>query len=235
MPSDLAGLRARIRAIEGGGTALGREVARLGPALDGDLPWGGLPAAALHEIGGPAASAAAIAFARRCLERPGALLWCRSDRLGTLHGELYGPGLRPYGIDPARLLIVRAPGERQALWAFEEALRSPAVACAVAEIGRLDLLTSRRLQLAAETGGGTGLALRHGPPDPAPNAALTRWLATPLPSGMDDGLHLRLELWRIKGGAAGSWEVTWDEQTLAFALAAGLADRADGARRQTAG
>jgi protein ImuA len=233
MSPDLAGLRARIRAIEGGGTALGREVAKLGPALDEELPWGGLPAAALHEIGGPAASAAAAAFARRCLERPGALLWCRSDRLAALHGEIYGPGLRPYGIDPARLLIVRAPNERQALWAFEEALRSPAVACVVAEIERLDLLTSRRLQLAAETGGGTGLVLRHGPPDPSPNAALTRWRATPAPA-VGDGLRLRLELWRIKGGAAGSREERWDEQTLAFALSPGLADRADGARREAA-
>src|SRR4051795_8811264 len=57
--AGLDSLRARVRAIEGGGVDFGREVARLGPPLDAALPWGGLPYRALHEVGGVAAPRAA--------------------------------------------------------------------------------------------------------------------------------------------------------------------------------
>ena len=103
------------------------------------------------------------------------------------------------------------------LWSFEEALRCRGVACAVAEIDRLDLLASRRLQLAVEAGGGVGLVLRP-EPDPAPNAALTRWRAEPVAAV--DGIFWRLILWRAKGGAPGVWPVRWDERALSFAPAA---------------
>ena len=56
--AGLDSLRARVRAIEDGGVAFGREVARLGPPLDEALPWGGLPYRALHEVGGLAATSA---------------------------------------------------------------------------------------------------------------------------------------------------------------------------------
>jgi protein ImuA len=227
-------LRARVRAIEGGGRALGREVARLGPALDRALPWGGLPVAALHEVGGAAGGTVAAGFARRFLECKGALVWCRSDRLARQQGELYGPGLRAYGIDHARLLHVRARDERDSLWAAAEALRSPAVACTVVELDSLDLGSSRRLQLAAEAGGGAGILLRTGPLDTAPNAALTRFWAEPR-LGRDFTAEIRLTLWRAKGAPPAFWMVTWNEETLAFDLVAGLANRADGRGRAATG
>jgi protein ImuA len=226
-------LRAKVRAIEGGGVAVRREAARLGAGLDDALPWGGLPFGCLHEVGGPAASAAAAAFARRLAGEQGALVWCLSERGVQERGGLYGPGLHRYGLDPPRLLIVKARDAREVLWAFAEALACPALACVVAELDRLDLLESRRLQLAAETGGTAGIALRPGEPDPMPNAALTRWRASPSPAA--GPLGLRLELWRAKGTPPGSWTVVWDERTLAFALAPGMADRADGAQRAAAG
>ena len=189
--------------------------------LDRDLPWGGLPMAALHEVSGRAASGLAAALAGRCLGRQGALLWCQNERVARVEGELYGPGLARFGLSADRIVLVRCRDEREVLWACEEALRCRGVACAVAELGRLDLLTSRRLQLAAEAGGGVGLMLRPGEPDPAPNAALTRWRAEPVAEGT-----WRLILWRCKGGAPAVWMVRWDEATLSFALAQSLADRA---------
>ena len=114
---------------------------------------------------------------------------------------------------------------------MEEGLRAPGIAAVLGEISALDDTASRRLQLAAEAGGGAGLVLRRGSPDPAPNAALTRWHAGP--AGV--GAGLRLDLWRAKGAAPGSWTVAWDERTLAFALAPGVADRAGGGRRAAAG
>ena len=179
MSPDLAGLRARIRAIEGGGTTLGREVARLGPALDGDLPWGGLPAAALHEIGGPAASAAAIAFARRCLRAAGRPSLVPERSAGRPAWRALRAGAAALR-DRPRTAPDR-PGAGRA--AGLVGLRGGA-ALAGRGLRRSRDRAARSSgepapPLAAETGGGTGLALRHGPPDPAPNAALTRWRATP--------------------------------------------------------
>src|SRR3954447_20531842 len=61
--AGLDSLRARARAIEGGGVYFGREVARLGRPLDAALPWGGLPYRALHEVGGLAATSAVAGVA----------------------------------------------------------------------------------------------------------------------------------------------------------------------------
>lgn len=221
--SALEELRARVRAIEGGGVDFGREVARLGEPLDAGLPWGGLPWRALHEVSGLAATSAVAAFASRFLARGGALLWCRNARLTGELGELYGPGLARYGLDPARVIVARCRDEAEVLWSFEEGLRCRGVACAVAEIGELDLLASRRLQLAAEAGGGAGLVLRP-ELDTLPNAALTRWRAEPLADPGD--IHWRLILWRARGGAPGVWTVRWDEPTLSFAPSARMAHRA---------
>ena len=216
--AGLESLRARVRAIEGGGVDFGREVARLGPPLDAALPWGGLPYRALHEVGGLAATSAVAGFARRFLARGRALVWCRNAKVAAELGELYGPGLARFGLGPERLIVAQCADEGEVLWSFEEALRCRGVACAVAEIGRLDLLVSRRLQLAVEAGGGAGLVLRP-EPDALPNAALTRWRAEPLAAA--DGIFWRLILWRAKGGAPGVWPVRWDERSLSFAPAGG--------------
>jgi protein ImuA len=221
-------LRARIRAIEGSGPALARETARLGPVLDAALPWGGLPWGALHEIGGTAAPTVVAGFARRFLERPGVLLWCIARQSEETKGLLYGPGLEPFGLMPARLILVRCADEAEVAWVAETALRSTAAACVVAELDRLDLVTSRRLQLAAEAGSGAGLVLRGEALDPTPNAALTRWHATG--GAARHGMRpIRLDLWRVKNAAPALSTVIWNERTLAFDPASRVAPQADGA------
>lgn len=206
MPGISESLRARIRALEGGGAGLGREVVPLGlAAIDRALPWGGLPRRSLHELCGRAAAGAAALFAGRLAETRGAVVWIHAARHGQI---LHGPGLARWGLDPRRLLLVLAHDDRESVWALEEALRSPAVACAVAETGRLDLTLSRRLQLAAEAGGGTGLVLRPGPPDLAANAALGRWRVEPL--ALPGPRRWRLALWRCRGGAPGAWTLRLD-------------------------
>ena len=225
-------LRAQVRALEGGGVDFGRTVACLGPPLDAGLPWGGLPYRALHEVGGAAATSAVAAFASRFLARGGALIWCRNARVAGELGELYGPGLARFGLSPERVILVQCRDEDEVLWSFEEALRCRGVACTVAEIGRLDLLLSRRLQLAVEAGGGAGLVLRP-EADPAPNAALTRWRAEPLAAA--DGIFWRLILWRARGGAPGVWTVRWDERALAFAPTTGEGRNDTGATGAVAG
>ncbi len=232
--SILQGLRAKIRRIEGHGADFGGETVRFGDReLDQVLPWHGLPRRSLHEINGRAAGGFAMALASRALSAAGdhargVVLWCAQDRLRCLEGEIYGPGLKPFGIAAERFVWVRARSPQESLWVAEEALRSSAVCCAVAELPPLDLLTSRRLQLAAEEGGGLGLALLrdsrgHTIPDLAPNAAVTRWRAEPGRSGQ--GTFWQLDLWRCRGGTPRRWEVRWNEPTLSFALVAEVGDR----------
>ncbi|MDT8345822.1 MAG: hypothetical protein RQ752_15455, partial [Thermohalobaculum sp.] len=97
----------------------------------------------------------------------------------------------------------------------------------IAEPGALLSLTAgRRLQLAAEAGGTTGLMLiRAGQ---GSNAAETRWHATPQPGATP---HSTLHCWSLKKnkkGTVGDWTLHWDGTSAAFDLvpAAGERNRA---------
>ena len=238
---ELAALAQRLARLGAGHGRLGTvPVASLGAdEMDAALPGRGLRFAALHEVAGVgAAGFAAGLLARFAAVREGALLWCQQRRRMRDEGMLYGPGLRRLGVEPARLLVVTARDDGEALWVLEEALRSPAVAAAVGEVGTVDLFRTRRLQLAAEAGGGAGLLLRPREPTVEPSAAVTRWrvrLRAP-PPGPDLGsLRWTAELWRAKGAVPARFEVAFDEPTLRFHLVADLADRPFSLGRQKAG
>src|SRR4051812_13811131 len=91
----LAGLRARIRRLEGIGGGPGRVLPFGAPALDSALPDGGLPLRCLHEVaagdapGGGAATgfAAALLGAAATVGAGAPVLW-----IGRAH-DLYAPGL----------------------------------------------------------------------------------------------------------------------------------------------
>jgi protein ImuA len=103
-----------------------------------------------------------------------AILWC--ERPWALDaGALYGPALLQFGIDPARMILVRPRRDADALWAMEEGLRCGRVAAVIGEITNMSLTASRRLQLAAEETGVTALMLRPKTDKPSPSAAVTRW------------------------------------------------------------
>ena len=173
-------------------------------AVDRVLPGGGLARGALHEILGAGGDeedgALAAAFAASIVARlapagggdwagdgastgDGIVLWCLA------RPDLYGPGLAAQGLDPARLVLVRAARDIEILWAMEEGLRTSGVAAVVGEIGILPDVASRRLQLAAERSGITAFALRRWRNSEQaarernlPNAAMTRWRVQALPS-----------------------------------------------------
>ena len=161
-------------------------------AIDRVLPDGGLARGALHEIlgmgGDEEDGALAAAFAAGILGRltrtgDGTVLWCLP------RPDLYGPGLAAHGLDPARLVLVRASRDAEILWAMEEGLRAPGIAAVVGEVGTLAAVASRRLQLAAERSGITAFLLRRwrdggqaARERNLPNAAVTRWRIAALPS-----------------------------------------------------
>jgi protein ImuA len=186
----LSVLRERVRRIERP-TATAHGVLPFGvAAIDRVLPGGGLACGAVHEILGTGGDeedgALAAAFAAGILARlnqDGIVLWCLA------RPDLYGPGLAAQGLDPARLVLVRAARDAEILWAMEEGLRSSGVAAVVGEVGALAAVASRRLQLAAERSGVTAFVLRrwHDGGQAArernlPNATATRWRIAALPS-----------------------------------------------------
>ena len=227
-PALIAALRARIRRIEGFAAGDGARPLPLGDAIDGALPWGGLPRAALHEVTGDAAAGFCATLAARLAGERGTVLWCRRGP------GLYGPGLAGLGLALERLILVRARRTVEVLWAMEEGLRSGAPAAVVGEAEGVSAVAARRLKLAAEAGGVAGLVLG---PERAMAAALpatTRWRVTPAP-GADafGGLgapRWRVELLRCRGGRSASWLVEWNHDAAGgFRVVAHLRHGPDGA------
>ncbi len=123
-----------------------------------------------------------------------------------------------------RLHLLRPAGEADLLWCVEEALRTVPVSLVVAEPEKpLSLTAGRRLQLAAEAGGTTGLILIR--QDAGCNATETRWACEPLAStGADSTLHHWI-LTKNKKGTFGSWMVNWNGASAAFHMVSETRER----------
>ena len=235
----LSELRERVRRIERSRLAIHGVLPFGVAAIDRVLPDGGLARGALHEILGAGGDeedgALAAAFAAGILGRlagDGTVLWCLP------RPDLYGHGLAAQGLDPAHIVLVRAPRDSEILWAMEEGLRTPGIAAVVGEVGTLAAVASRRLQLAAERSGITVFLLRRWRDSGQaarernlPNAAVTRWRIAALPSQPlrgEPGVgrpRWRVELLRCRGGEPACWEVKKADATGHVSLAAALADR----------
>ena len=254
-PAVLEGLRARIRRIEShlpeGGEGSG--VTTLGaPEIDGALPWGGLPVAALHEVLArhkTAASGFCAVLLARLAKSTGTVLWCRRGR------GLYGPGLSAFGLAPERLILVRAHTDTDILWVLEEGLRSGSLAAVLGETDAITATAARRLQLAAESGGTSAFLLRSARGKVEPGPAVTRWQIASVPSFGDKdeirpglgghrywGGRWRVDLLKCRSGAPGavkvqknenafgaprSWLVEWRHGTAAGTAAGRLAVAAE--------
>lgn len=98
------------------------------------------------------------------------------------------PGLTQAGLSQNRLIIVECRDEKGVLDCFEEGLRCNGFGAVMGEVAKLPMNASRRLQLAAETSGVTGIAIRRfrRAADAAlygePTAAVTRWRISVRPS-----------------------------------------------------
>ena len=178
---------------------------------------------ALHEIAGGANGAihgaAAALFAAGILARThGQVLWCIS------RPDLFAPALAQAGLHPDRVLYAEAGSDMAILACFEEGLRHGGLAGVVAEVARLGMTASRRLQLAAEQTGTIGIAIRRWrrQADAAdfgqPTASVTRWRVTALPSSPSPvpgvgQARWQLELIRARAGDSADFEVeACDEQ-----------------------
>lgn len=157
------------------------------PDIDQRLPGGGLAYGALHEIAGGGADAvsgavSALFAAAVAARSPGKILWCMTRT------DLFAPGLTQVGLKPDRVYFCEAGDETALQDTAEEALRHGGLSVVVAELARLPMVVSRRLQLAAEKTGTMGLVIRRWRrPSEAtdygqPTASVTRWRVSALPS-----------------------------------------------------
>jgi protein ImuA len=216
---------------------------RLGvPALD-DALQGGLALGALHELAPVselqlgAAFGFGLAIAALAATGGREVLCIQTDYAALAAGTPYGLGLDRLGLAMERLLILRVAHPRDALWAFEEALKCPALAAVLAELpeegAAADLTATRRLLLAAQTGGGLGLLLRHRP-CPLGSGAMTRWqvaaaLSRPDRFGGLGGTSFDLALQRNRRGRCGRWIMGWNHDERIFvpqAVSLGVAEAA---------
>lgn len=232
----LAALRQRLAPLEQGLSCGAAPAFPLGlPEIDGPL-GGGLARGALHEVfaATPADAAAATGFslslARRAAgRRP--ILWVRQDMLDGEAASPYGPGLAELGLDPGRLLLVRARGPEDVLRAALEAARTPSLGALVTEIwgmpALLDLTASRRLALAAGAAGVTAVMARAAA-RPEPSAAWSRWgvaaaLSRPFAAGAPGRPAFAVTLLRHRAGLGQrEWLVEWDRDTCCFRNGAAL-------------
>lgn len=76
----------------------------------------------------------------------------------------YAPALTRAGVDLARAIVIEPHAAREALWVAEQALRVGVCGAVLLWCEQVEPRALRRLQLAAETGGGLGVlfrSLRH--------------------------------------------------------------------------
>jgi protein ImuA len=179
--------------------------------LDAAAPGGLFQFGAVHELlweppSPPPLSIAAL-FARaatKTADNNGAIIWSDPDR------RLYPPALAAAGVDLRRLILLRCQKTADELWALAECLRCRGVGAAIASVTHLSRVQTRRLQLAAEQGGGAGLLLR--PLTPGKKmfyAAATRWLVQPhppaptVPHENQSSQQWNIQLLHGHGGAVG--------------------------------
>ncbi len=233
--STLDDLKARIQRFEGE-AARGKAVLPFGVrAIDGVLPAGGLALGALHEVAGGGngavdGAAAALFAAGVAARTKGKVLWCLT------RPDLFAPALAQAGLVADRVIYVEAGDDKATLACFEEGLRHGGLGAVVAEVARLSMTASRRLQLAAESSGAIGLALRRwrrateAADFGQPTASVTRWRvsvlpSTPLPVQGVGRARWHLELIRCRAGESADFEVEACDGQGRLALPAIMAHR----------
>ncbi len=179
---------------------------------------GGLLRGAQHEVFAEAGHAsAAIGFAALLAARVAAkktLLWIRQDFSCLEHGEIAGNGILELGLDPKRLLLMRAADAKDALRAAADALSCASLGAVILELPNnpkvFDLTASRKLTLACAHKGVTAILLRLDAKIET-SAVETRWCIKGAPSlSAESGPRFSAELVRNRHGALGRWLMEWD-------------------------
>jgi hypothetical protein len=163
--------------------------------LDANLPGGGWPSGAIAELMSDAIGIGELGLlmpALSSLARAGRYIaWIAPPYLP------YAPALAQRGLPLERVLLIRTRSLQESLWATEQALRCPALGAVLSWPAYIVDKNIRRLQLAAEAGGGLGFLYR--PPEAARESS---------PAALRLRLHaasdgLVIEIQKSRGGRAG--------------------------------
>jgi len=228
-----------------------RDLFRTGlDAMDELAPHGALRCGAIHEwlsdsaVSPPRSLALILARAAQAA-RGGVIVWSDPRR------QLHPTAVSAAGIDLRRMILLRPRNAAQEISALTECLRCKGVSATITHLDRLSDIEARRLQLAAENGGGVGIFLRPRlTGSPGNYAAATRWLVRPMLEGGDSQCWI-VELLHGHGGRLGSsvllevdretgdWRASppsWRASPPSLRASASLADRPAAApqRRATA-
>jgi protein ImuA len=170
-------------------------------AFDAIAPNGAFQGGAVHELLWPGRhtfpTSIALLLAQAAQSNGGAIAWSDPER------ELHLPAVAAAGISLRHLILLRCTNRADQLWALAECLRCRGISATVASIEHLNQIEARRLQLAAERGGGVGIFIR--PQTPGVSgcyAAATRWLIQTAP-GSDQVQRWSVELLHGHGGQIG--------------------------------
>jgi len=188
----------------------------LGP-LEKSFPSGTFPLGVVHEFhpvqerleSSRAATVGFISALAAPMLTGGRVMWWISTSR-----TIFPPALMGFGVKPDQVVFVNIRKARDVLWATEEALKCSAITAVVAEVGRLDLTSSRRLQLSAEQSQTTGFLIRS-ELHPGITSSASRWRITSVSSDEMNGLpgvghpQWRVELLRLRNGRPTSWLIRY--------------------------
>ncbi len=94
--------------------------------------------------------------------------------------QFYAPAAMALGLNNASTVLIRTDRSHDALWSAEQALRTPGIGLVLCRVDKLSQRACRRLQLAAEVGGGLGLLFRPERVRHEPCWAVYRFLVRPI-------------------------------------------------------
>ncbi|HEX4146786.1 MAG TPA: hypothetical protein VHY91_25035 [Pirellulales bacterium] len=153
--------------------------------LDRLLPGGGLAGGSLVEwlAAGPGSGAttSALMAASQACQSGGMLAVLDAER------SFYPPAIADRLLVRSRLLVIRPATRQDEAWALDQLLRQRGIAAVLAWIRSGDDRVFRRLQLAAEAGGGLGLLVRPDAARRTPCWASLRLAVQPLATARPGG------------------------------------------------
>jgi protein ImuA len=130
---------------------------------------------------------------------------------------IYPPALREFGIEPHKIIFIEAKSEKDILWTTEEALKCTGLVGVVTQVNNLSFNASRRLQLAVETSGLTGLVVRQ-PKIVSTTACVARWSIQPVQSYNEADVpgtghpQWNVQLLKVRNGKPGNWTMRWQDE-----------------------
>lgn len=183
--------------------------------IENAFPNQQFPTSAIHEFISSGKETAAstngymAALLGRMMQRGGLCVWISQKR------TIFPPALKFFGIDPGRIIFIDVKNDRDLLWMVEESLKCPALCAVAAEIRQINLTESRRLQLAVEQSGVTGLLHCVNQRTVSNTACHARWKITPVASCLEEDIpgmgffSWEVELLKVRNGEPGRWQLQW--------------------------